>query len=274
MSNEILEFIYSVPPVTRVFLLGTIVTTFGSLLSIVPLGLLINYWPQTISTLQLWRPVTAFFVVGGNDPMSKLMEIYMFYSYSKDLEMGKFKGVTSDYVYYMLLMGFGICSLNIFLGGFAYMAPLLVAVTYTWSQETPDRLVSFYFGIVFKAKYLPGFLLAFKLLIGGQMSFLIAASGAASAYLYSTLEASRGPNGQPSTLLQTPRWLQSLLPGGWSASTGRTTDRRHIYRSFGSAYYPGVDTNARTTSSNPNAATGSGSSSSSFRWGRGHRLGD
>ncbi|KAK9468436.1 Der1-like family-domain-containing protein [Lipomyces arxii] len=273
MSNEIIDFLYTVPPVTRVFLVGTIGTTFLTMLNVVSPVSVINIWPLTIYRLQIWRPVTAFFIPSG-DPMSKLMEIYMFYNYSKDLELEKFRGFVSDYAYYVLLMGGIISGLNFLVGGVAYMNPLLVALTYTWSQHNPDRIVSFYFGITFKAKYLPGFLLAFKLLLEGQGSFLVSLTGAAASYLYQQLELNRGRGGPASKILQTPRWLKALLPGAWSASTGMTTDARNVHRSFGSAYFPRADVVGRAAGSSSSASPTPGGTSSSFRWGRGHRLGD
>ncbi|KAK9476690.1 Der1-like family-domain-containing protein [Lipomyces japonicus] len=267
MSNEIVEFLYTVPPITRSILLGTIGTTFGTLLNIIPSSLLINHWPWTIQKLQIWRPVTAFLIAIGSDPMSKLMEIYMLYTYGKDLELIKFNGITSDYAYYLLVIGSVISSLNYFTGGVGYVAPLLVAFTYTWSQQNPNRIVSFYFGIEFKAKYLPAFLLSFKLLLEGQRSFLISLTGAAASYLYHHLE-SNGPNGRPSSWLQTPDWLKKLLPGAWSALTGRTTESRNASRGFGSAYYPRASTGS-SSSSNVNPSNGD----TTFRWGRGRRLG-
>ncbi|KAK9324549.1 Der1-like family-domain-containing protein [Lipomyces orientalis] len=270
MANDIVDFIYSVPPVTRLFLVGTLGTTFGILLNVIPPALLVNDWPVTVYKLQLWRPVTAFFIVTGQ-PMSKLMEIYMFYTYSKDLELEKFRGFTADYVYFLSLLGGVIAGLNYFTGGMAYMAPLLVALTHTWSQYNPDRIVSFYFGITFKAKYLPAVLLAFKLLIEGQLSFLIGATGVAASYLYQHLETSQ-PGRPQSPIIQTPQWLTKLLPGAWSVETGWTTDARRVHRSFGSAYYPSAAAGSGrpgSTSSN----TRQEGSSASFRWGRGHRLG-
>ncbi|KAK9364877.1 Der1-like family-domain-containing protein [Lipomyces kononenkoae] len=268
MANEILEFIYSVPPITRVFLLGTIGTTFGTLLNVISPDLLINYWPLTVYKLQIWRPLTAFFVVFG-DPMSKLMEIYMFYTYSKDLEMEKFRGYTADYVYFITLVGGVIAGLNYFTNGVAYVAPLLLALTYTWSQYNPDRVVQFYFGITFKAKYLPAVLLAFKLLVEGQKSFLISATGVAAAYLYQHLETSQ-PGRPPSPLVQTPQWLKKLLPAAWSAESGWTTDTRHVQRSFGRAYYPTTESRRPGTTSSSARPDEAGAS---FRWGRGRRLG-
>ncbi|KAK9464012.1 Der1-like family-domain-containing protein [Lipomyces oligophaga] len=277
MANDLSDFLRTVPPVTRVLLLGTLGTTFGALLNIIPPLLIVNYWPLTLFKLQLWRPITAFFVVMGGDPMSKLMEIYMLYTYGKDLELEKFKGYTADYVYYVLLIGSGIAGLNALTGGVAYVAPLLVAFAYTWSQHTPDRIVSFYFGIMFKAKYLPVFILSFKLLIEGQRSFLISLTGFGAAYCYQSLENARG-QGRPSPWLQTPQFLKNMIPGAWSASTGLTTDPRNVHRSFGSAYYPGTSSvngsarpgTGRSSGANPSAAT----SNTTFRWGRGHRLGD
>ncbi|KAK9485087.1 Der1-like family-domain-containing protein [Lipomyces starkeyi] len=270
MANEIVDFIYSVPPITRLFLLGTVGTTFGTLLNVISSALLINHWPLTIYKLQLWRPFTAFFVVGG-DPMSKLMEIYMFYTYSKDLEMEKFRGYTADYLYFLTLLGSAIAGLNYFTGGVAYLAPLLVALTHTWSQYNPERIVRFYFGITFKAKYLPAVLLAFKLLIEGQLSFLISATGVVASYLYQHLETSQ-PGSPPSPIIQTPQWLKKLLPAAWSVESGWTTDTRHVQRSFGSAYYPSAPAGSGGPGSTSSNSRPEGSNVS-FRWGRGHRLG-
>ncbi|KAK9474189.1 Der1-like family-domain-containing protein [Dipodascopsis tothii] len=281
MANELIDFVRSVAPVTRTFLFGSLATVFGGLLHVVNPSYLVNFWPYVIYRAQIWRPVTAFFVIGGGSPISKFMDAYMLYTYSKDLENDKFSRATADYLYYVVFLGTIIVGLNVFTGAAVYSAPLLTAMTFTWSQETPDRIVQFYFGFQFKAKYLPAVMIVYNLLVSGPDAALIAATGIAAAFLYWRLDKRQGPSGNalpPSRWALAPPWLKRLLPGSWSPGTGRTTGPRTDTRSYGSAFFPGEQArrsapSAPATGHSTSSSTSSPSSNMSFRWGRGQRLG-
>lgn len=148
-------------------------------------------------------------------------------------------------------------------------------------------MVSFYFGIQFKAKYLPAVLILFNFLTAGQEAAIISATGAIAAYVFWRLEHPHGPDGQqlpPSQWTQPPQFFKRLLPGAWTVETGRTTGTRSVPRSFGRAYFTAQQSNSSSRpplasqSSSYGARTTSSSTSSdtnaAYRWGRGNRLGE
>ena len=44
----------------------------------------------------------------------------------------------------------------------------MVVIVYYWSRQNADQIVSFYFGITFKAVYFPWALVAMNVLMGGS----------------------------------------------------------------------------------------------------------
>ncbi|KAG0031472.1 hypothetical protein BGZ81_001183 [Podila clonocystis] len=88
---------------------------------------------------------------------------------------------------------------------------LLLAVIYLWSMSNSDRIVSFMFGIQFKARYLPGVLMAYNYVVGGAMIPWAMIIGAASAHLYYFLDSQYPAMGGP-RLIPTPSLLYRILP--------------------------------------------------------------
>ncbi len=191
--------------------------------------------------------------------------------------------------------------------------PLTSALTYTWSRENPEANVVFYF-LQIKAKYLPFVILFFRLVVEGQTNTAACLIGMLAAVFYQWLDlgganpfttapqarASSGyrvyhrlneSSGTPvstttasarGSWIKTPDFLYKLLPWGSTYDNNYNSSRGQA-RSFGTAFKP-ASANSSTSGSksrfggtraNQSTSTSSGSSfGSSFRWGKGHKLGD
>ena len=80
---------------------------------------------------------------------------FLNFSFSLRLETGIFDGRPADY-FFMLIVNL-ILSVIIALGLRIYflMDPMVMSVLYVWCQINRDEVVVFWFGVQFKAMYLP-----------------------------------------------------------------------------------------------------------------------
>jgi len=98
--DDLRAVVKQVPPVTKTLVgsvLGLSVVSIGGL---IPASFLANIWPWTVRKLQVWRLVTSFCIAGTGPEM--LLNIFMLYRYSNDLEMIKFGSSTADYAFYLV----------------------------------------------------------------------------------------------------------------------------------------------------------------------------
>lgn len=237
-------------------------------------------WPLILKKYEFTRLLTGF-LVSNSQPMQGLMEIYMLYSFSKGIEEVKFKKNLPDYIFYYFIIIPIILIFNFFMPpSYSLMAPLLTAITFTWSIANYNSQVSFYF-MPIKASILPVVSLGFRLLLEGSQSFYLALTGAFAAYVYNCIETkSFGPlaglikdtadnqiksnrvgtvsNSTGSSTwyystgyLASPNWLRNLV----SKLMGIDYNSSAFKRPYGSAFPPKKDSG--------NTTGGSGSSSSS-----------
>lgn len=161
---------------------------------VVPYSSFSFFFPEVIRNLELYRLVTGF-LVPNPQPMQGLMEVYMLYTFSNGVETKKFSRNLPDYFFYLTItfpvMLFGA---YFFLPPVISLSPALMsALTYTWAIANYDQKVNFYF-VPLKASLLPIVSLGFRLLVDGQISFLLALIGMSAAYLYNCTEThSFGP---------------------------------------------------------------------------------
>lgn len=161
------------------------------------------YWATKL--LNLYRLFTTFFVTRGsltNNAMSSVMDIYLFYTFSKHLEKGKFKGVFPDYLWFVLVCGALITFLsfaceylcmengsgnNIIVNRYSL---LLSCVTYMWLRELKNSVINFLNVVPIKAYYLPLFDLGI-LIMGGP--FYTPVLGILCGYFYQCIQSDTLP---------------------------------------------------------------------------------
>jgi hypothetical protein len=112
--------------------------------------------PKQLYDLQVYRLVTSHLVSGGS---GLLWHLYMLYVYSIDLERGYFAGKRADYfVTIAVLMG-TLDAIGLYMEYPILASAFVMGLTFLYSNIRAHHIVSFFFGIQFKAMYLPYVLL-------------------------------------------------------------------------------------------------------------------
>lgn len=196
--SELAEFYKSVPSVTRILTLSSLVIGGLNALNLISSVEFICYFPDVWYKFEIYRLLTGF-VVPNPQAMQGMMEIYMVYRFSRGIEEGKFNKKLSNYIYYLLIiipiiLIISLICLNFNKISYYSLQPaLLSALTFTWSVKNYNQQVNFYF-MPIQASLLPAVSLGFRLLVDGIESFKVALLGMASAYVYNCLETkSYGP---------------------------------------------------------------------------------
>ncbi|KAJ3189396.1 Derlin 1 [Gaertneriomyces sp. JEL0708] len=207
--DEVVSFFRSLPPVTRFLFTGTGLVSLAAGLGIVSPMQMIFIPKLAFNKLQLWRLVTPFLF--NSLSIDLLMHLYFLYRTSHDLETGFFVGKPADYVFFMTWC-FGLITLGAWYFRLVVMArPLLMAMTYVWSQNNGEQLVSFLFGIQFKARYLPWALIGLDM-VQGQIPPTPQLIGLAVGYVYYYLDRTYPAQHNGQRLLYTPQILQDWYP--------------------------------------------------------------
>ncbi|KAG0257817.1 hypothetical protein BG011_003746 [Mortierella polycephala] len=248
-ENELLAAYKSVPIVTRTMLTATILLSFAVTIHLVPYHLISLDWYSIVYKFQVYRLLTPFFVTGVSFNM--LFDLYFLYTYGSQLESSTFAGRSADFAWFVLFSSF-ISTIAAYYMRIGYLfQALLIAVIHLWSQSNSERIVSFMFGIQFKAQYFPWVLIAYNFVLSGAIVPWSMLVGVASAYLYYFLDSVYPAMGGPK-LIPTPSLLYRLLPAQEVAGAG---------------FAAGGSTANVFRASAPTAQT------TGHRWGTGNRLG-
>ena len=148
---------FAVPKITRWMVSAafglTVISNLGFLPFLAPFNLILNYY-LVLHKFQIWRLVTSVFFFGKLGFPFVINMIFM-YRYSLQLETGLFDGRRADFVF-MLLFQTAILWIVAFFMQLVVLGPCLcVAMIYVWSQVNRDQIVTFWFGLRFKAMYFP-----------------------------------------------------------------------------------------------------------------------
>eukprot|EP01137_Pigoraptor_chileana_P030043 Opistho-2@1300 len=208
METDIPAWYRGVPTVTKWWLTGAFVLTLAANFNLISAYYLILDWENFAHKFQFWRIITAFLFMGKLG-FPFLINLIFLYQYSRQNEDGLYGGRRADYVFQLsfmvivlLIVGF-LWPLRIL--GLA----LILANLYVWCQVNADVVVSFYFGLKFKATYFPWVLAAFNVLLGGDAFNELL--GIAVGHLYYVLEY-KFPETGGRRILHTPQFLYSLFP--------------------------------------------------------------
>jgi derlin-1 len=198
LQADLANWYYSIPRVTRFLFSSTILLTITSHFGLIsPYRLILI--PAAITRFQIWRLFTNFFL--HRLDMNFLFYLYFMYNYSLRLETGEFVGRTGDLVHFLGCTGLITTTVGMLLGYGALSESLLLSIVYLWSKRNREQIVTFYFGLQFKAEYLPWVMLGFEFFATGGLPMTgLLGCGAAHAYHYLRDERSMG-------WMATPRWM-------------------------------------------------------------------
>ncbi|KAI9221116.1 Der1-like family-domain-containing protein [Blastocladiella britannica] len=164
-GNPVTDFIFGLPPVTRALFAGTVGTTLLANFAI-PIQTFLLYWPAVTQKWQLWRLLSCFFV--GKLGFNWAMGLYFLYRNSIELERGKYAGRSAEFAWVVMLIMAASLAAGYFFELAVLAEPLMMALVYLWSNDSPHTSVGFMFGLQFQAMYLPWVLAGWDLLMTGS----------------------------------------------------------------------------------------------------------
>ncbi|KAG0271082.1 hypothetical protein BGZ95_001179 [Linnemannia exigua] len=249
-ENELMAAYKSVPIVTRTLVTATILFSLGVAFHLVDFGLIFLDWSRIIYKFHIHRLFTSFVVTGIN--MSFLFDLYFLFTYGSQLENETFAGRSADFAWFVIFTCLVSSIVAYFMGLMVMFQALLLSVIYLWSQANSERIVSFMFGVRFKAVYFPWVLVAYTSIMMGAAIPWEMLTGIASAHTYYFLDSVYPAMGGPK-LIPTPTLLYKLLPAQEVA---------------GAVFTAGGTTNVFRT-----AQGGAAADTAGHRWGSGNRLG-
>ncbi|KAI8143063.1 Der1-like family-domain-containing protein [Fennellomyces sp. T-0311] len=223
MPSPIETWYTDIPPITRIYITASCLTSLAVQLGFVhPLQLWLNY-DRIIHGYQWWRLLTNFLYFG---PISIDFLFHMFFlaRYSRMMEEGFFRNKPADYVWLLLFSAAALILCSTILP-FAYMpflgSPLAFTMVYIWARRNPYVRLNFLGLLVFSAPHLPWVLLCFSLLLSGQlpMGDLL---GIAVGHIYYFFEDiwPRDPASHGRRWLETPRLIRWLIDPNRQAEEG------------------------------------------------------
>ncbi|XP_051879734.1 derlin-1 [Pristis pectinata] len=243
------EWYRGIPLVTRYWFTGCVVLPVLERLNVVSGRSLVLWSDRFFNDFQIWRPVTAslFYPMGFH----YLIQLYFLYSYSSSLERGFFDGRTADYVFMLFFNWICTVIVALLIGMPILFIPLILTMVYVWAQLNKDQIVTFWFGMTFKACYLPWALLIFNYILRNAiMDELV---GIFVGHMYYVLMFKYPQEYGGRTFLSTPQFLVRWFP-----------PRRGGVSGFG----------VRPASRRPEAGGQGARWGRGYFWGQGQRLGD
>ncbi|CAF0964187.1 unnamed protein product [Adineta steineri] len=215
-SNDLGQWYKSIPPITRTWFTACVVVPFATRFKIVnPINLTLHVRP-IIRRFQIWRLLTCLLFY----PLSfdYLINLYFLYQYSSRLETSTFDGKPADYVFCLFFLAICNIILGIILSISVLMEAMIFSVMYIWCQLNKETMMSFWFGMQFKAMYMPWVLLLFRWVISNTLQ--VPLCGIIVGHLYFFLVFKYPQDFGGAHLLQTPSFLYRYFPNDRASVSG------------------------------------------------------
>uniref|UniRef100_A0A182PG21 sn-1-specific diacylglycerol lipase ABHD11 n=1 Tax=Anopheles epiroticus TaxID=199890 RepID=A0A182PG21_9DIPT len=201
-----------VPPFTRIWLSATVGISLLAKIGILPIGYLILQFAPFFYKLQLWRPMTAvlFYPLNPGTGFHFMMNCYFLYNYSLRLETDHYKQKPGDYMY-MLFFNWILCVIvGLVMELPILMDPMVLSVLYVWCKLNKDVIVNFWFGMRFKAMYLPWVLLGMNMILSSGSIFSLVGIFVGHAYYFLKFSYPSELGGP--ALIETPFFIKRYFP--------------------------------------------------------------
>uniref|UniRef100_A0A182VUI8 Derlin n=1 Tax=Anopheles minimus TaxID=112268 RepID=A0A182VUI8_9DIPT len=201
-----------VPPFTRIWLTATVGISLLAKIGILPVGYLILQQAPLFYKLQLWRPMTAvlFYPLNPGTGFHFMMNCFFLYNYSLRLESDHYKQKPGDY-FYMLFFNWILCVIvGLLVDLPILMDPMVLSVLYVWCKLNQDVIVSFWFGMRFKAMYLPWVLLGMNMILSAGSIFSLVGIFVGHAYYFLKFSYPSELGGP--SLIETPFFIKRYFP--------------------------------------------------------------
>eukprot|EP01123_Difflugia_compressa_P013970 TRINITY_DN681_c1_g2_i1.p1 TRINITY_DN681_c1_g2~~TRINITY_DN681_c1_g2_i1.p1 ORF type:complete len:256 (+),score=27.59 TRINITY_DN681_c1_g2_i1:51-770(+) len=199
----------SLPPVTKWLFTASFATTIAANFGLIPASWLVLDFYRLYRNFEIWRLVTPF-IYHGRLGFPFLMNMMFLVRYGSSVEKDCFMNETADYLWMIIIGG-----LLLLLPGYFVPLPILgisliMMIIYYWARKNPDIGMSFFFGLRFKAIYLPFVLIGFRILLGGTPISEI--FGVLVGHIYYFL-VDLVPLTHQRRIISTPQFLKDWFPG-------------------------------------------------------------
>lgn len=255
-GDSLQSWFQSIPMVTKIFFVGTLLTggmtTFGM---INPMNL-IFFWENIRRRFEIWRLFTPYLFAGGFS-FNYAMHLYMLYQNFLRYEQNPYNtgagGTSADFLWLIMFAQIIHTIVGYIFDISVFSESILYVVMYVWSRREPAAILSM-FGFKFQAVYLPWVYVAIRMLMGG--SIMMPLLGVAIGHLYF--------------------FLVEVLP----LSYGRNVITTPIFCIKLANWYTGSSSRPPTSGVAPTGTplgggggSGGGRGGAGYNWGRGNVLG-
>ncbi|GET87898.1 hypothetical protein, conserved [Leishmania tarentolae] len=192
--------------VTRASLVASVGLSAACSLNVVGAGSVI-LTSEAITSLQVWRFVTAAFYL-GNFSFPWLMTVAMFVTYVKNNEESDFKGKTADMTYMFLLLVSALSAVGLFFNMYVTSFSFLMALCWVFCKRHPEQELTL-FGFSFRSAVFPWVLMALHLVMGQGLLADVLGIVAGHAYVFFK---DIFPVSHNQRWLETPMWLRRQFP--------------------------------------------------------------
>jgi hypothetical protein len=167
--TEFEDFINTIPPITRSVLALTLALSLSLQFGVISPMQVVLLQKPLLQQFELWRLFTNVCLSSG---LGLLMHLFFLYQNASSLE----KTYANRKADFFIMLVFVIFSLDLF--GLFMDLPVLtsafsMALVYIWAQQHPDQIVTFMFGLQFKALLFPFVLLGVDVLTGNSITLSI-----------------------------------------------------------------------------------------------------
>lgn len=205
-----MDFIQSVPPVTRVYLAAVVGTTllcaagFAGPLSFYRNDYLI--WSEH----QYWRLLTCFTFVSSEVNLHVLLTLNYIYFFCRALESGHYHGNTAGFI---MLFVYGCTAIHLIASYFKFVLlshALTMMLVYVWSRRSPDEHLQLWGVLPLAAPWFPWVVLAMDALLGASVQVDLIGLAVGHIYWYLVDVFPNDPVGFH--VLRTPAFLSVPSP--------------------------------------------------------------
>eukprot|EP01134_Creolimax_fragrantissima_P005734 CFRG5734T1 len=248
MSTDIKQWFNDMPPITKVLFVSSFGLTLAVNFGMVNSQYVLLSWGGIYHGFELLTPFAFYGKLG----FPFIINMIFLFQYSKLLETETYEGKPADYIWMLMLNGFMLIIVGFLWPLKVLSISLLLSMVYVWCQLNKDTIVSFFFGLRFKAQFFPWVLMGFNILMGGYpilefMGVMVGHGFWFITYYY--------PENNGWCPLATPQWLRDYFP-----------DRRLMGGVYGGTSDRGATFAQRETARNARPR--------GHDWGQGHALGN
>ncbi|KAJ3065203.1 Derlin 1 [Podochytrium sp. JEL0797] len=208
--DEAKAWFESIPLVTRVLFASSMGLSIAVGAGLGDPYAMILTWKGVSKSFQLWRLATCFVWYPLN--YSYLTLIYFLYTYSSQLETSpQFQGRKADYLFFVLFSMTTILPIALYMSQAVLMESLVISMLYVWSMNNKEQEVSFFFGLRFKAMFLPWVYIIFDFLTGAPFPPIPKLIGIFAGHLYYVLDTVYPEQNGGARILSPPAFLYGLV---------------------------------------------------------------